>query len=84
MLLSNDGILVAVVVIDKETGELLRGPEIISRGFVYEKESEALFDEVTAQCRKVLSRQRDGRRRRRGDGEGQHRFGALAEDRQKP
>jgi len=59
MLLSNDGILVAVVVIDKDTGDLIRGPELISRGFVYEKESEALFDEVTAQCRRLLERQKN-------------------------
>lgn len=59
MLLSNDGILVAVAVVDKDTGELLRGPELISRGFVYEKESEALFEEVATQCRKSLAKNRD-------------------------
>lgn len=56
MILSNDGILVAVVVIDKDTGAYIKGPEIVSRGFVYEKESEALFDEVGKVCRKALSK----------------------------
>ncbi len=57
MLLSNDGILVAVVVIDKDTGAFLKGPEIVSRGFVYEKENEALFEEVGKECRKALMKQ---------------------------
>jgi len=42
-LLSQDGLFVAVVTIDKQTCSLVSGPEIISRGFVYVKESEELM-----------------------------------------
>lgn len=43
-MLSQDGILLAVLTVDKETGELLAGPEIVSRGFVYIRDSEELLD----------------------------------------
>ena len=53
--LSKDGVVVAVLVIDKETGALLAPPEIISRGFVYMRESEELIGEavylLTEKCR---------------------------------
>ncbi|HKS70068.1 MAG TPA: ribonuclease J [Ktedonobacterales bacterium] len=42
--LSADGVLVVVLTIDAETGEPMGAPDIISRGFVYERESEALMD----------------------------------------
>lgn len=45
-LLSQDGILTVVVTIDKESNSVLAGPDIISRGFVYVKESEALMREA--------------------------------------
>ncbi|SCJ19714.1 Ribonuclease J 1 [uncultured Clostridium sp.] len=41
--LSEDGLMVAVLALSKETGELISEPEIISRGFVYVKESEDLI-----------------------------------------
>ena len=44
--LSQDGLMVVVVTIEKESGCLVAGPDIISRGFVYVRESEALMAEA--------------------------------------
>lgn len=48
--LSQDGIIIVVVSIDRASGIVISGPEIISRGFVYVRESEELMDE----SRKIL------------------------------
>ncbi|WP_232697095.1 ribonuclease J [Brevibacillus daliensis] len=45
-LLSQDGILVVVVTLSKQNGTILSGPDIISRGFVYVRESEELMEEA--------------------------------------
>ena len=45
--LSQDGILTAVLAIDKESKEIISGPDIISRGFVYVKDSNDLLNETT-------------------------------------
>ena len=45
-LLSQDGILVVVVTLSKQDGKIVSGPDIISRGFVYVRESEGLLDEA--------------------------------------
>lgn len=45
-LLSQDGILVVVVTLSKQNGAIVSGPDIISRGFVYVRESEGLLDEA--------------------------------------
>jgi ribonuclease J len=43
-MLSQDGILMAVMTIDKETGQPLAGPDIVSRGFVYMRDAEELLE----------------------------------------
>lgn len=53
--LSQDGILTVVVTIEKESGQVIAGPDIISRGFVYVRESEGLMDEAREIVREVLS-----------------------------
>ena len=45
-LLSENGLIIVVVTLDRYSGQLLAGPEIVSRGFVYVKESEDLLDET--------------------------------------
>ncbi|BAS28393.1 ribonuclease J [Limnochorda pilosa] len=55
-LLSQDGILVVVVTVDKRTGQLVAGPEVVSRGFVYMRESEALMEDARLQVRRALER----------------------------
>jgi len=42
--LSQDGILMAVLTVDKETGQPIAGPDIISRGFVYMRGAEELLE----------------------------------------
>lgn len=42
--LSQDGILIVVLTVDKETGQPIAGPDIVSRGFVYMRDAEELMD----------------------------------------
>ncbi len=44
--LSEDGIIIVVATLDGITGELMSGPDVVSRGFVFVKESEALMEEA--------------------------------------
>ena len=44
--LSQDGLIVVVVTIESSSGSVIAGPDIISRGFVYVRESEDLMDQV--------------------------------------
>ena len=49
--LAEDGIMIVVLALDKYTNQLVSGPDIVSRGFVYVRESDALMDEA----REVIS-----------------------------
>ena len=44
--LSQDGVVVIVFTIDKKTGKLVAGPDIVTRGFVYSKESDDIIKEA--------------------------------------
>ena len=44
--LSQDGLIVIVMTMDGNTGEIVSGPDVVSRGFVYVRESETLMDDV--------------------------------------
>ena len=44
--LSQDGLIIIVLTMDSSTGEVVAGPDVISRGFVYVRESENLMDDV--------------------------------------
>ncbi|TAH63672.1 MAG: ribonuclease J [Gottschalkiaceae bacterium] len=52
--LSEDGLIVIVVTISKQDGSVISGPDIVSRGFVYVRESEDLMEEARKLVREVL------------------------------
>ncbi|WP_294499926.1 ribonuclease J [uncultured Gemmiger sp.] len=54
--LSEDGIIVVTVTIDGRSGRVLSGPELVSRGFVYVRESEELMDGARTQVEIALDR----------------------------
>lgn len=53
--LSQDGILTVVVTMGKDTGGVIAGPDIISRGFVYVRESEDLMEKAREVVREALA-----------------------------
>ncbi len=53
--LANDGILIVVVGMDAQSGLLVSGPDIVSRGFVYVRESEELLDEARQRVKAALN-----------------------------
>lgn len=58
--LSEDGLIIAVATIESESGAILAGPDIVSRGFVYVRESEELIDAAQKLLMKTLQGCLDG------------------------
>lgn len=54
--LSQDGILIVVVTINRDNGKIVAGPDIVSRGFVYVRESEELMDGAKNRVHQTLKR----------------------------
>ncbi len=52
--LAEDGLIVAVATIESESGTILAGPDILSRGFVYVRESEEMMEAARDILRKTL------------------------------
>ncbi len=57
--LSQDGILIVTFTMNRQTNRVVSGPDIVSRGFVYVRESEALMDEARARVQQALDRCED-------------------------
>lgn len=53
--LGEDGLIVVVCTISLATGELVAGPDVVSRGFVYVRESEPLLDETKALVQDIIN-----------------------------
>ncbi len=54
--LADDGIIIVAVSIDRITREVVAGPDVVSRGFVYVKESEELMSEINELVCNILER----------------------------
>ncbi len=52
--LAQDGLIVVVATIDPINGQIVSGPDLVSRGFVYVREAEELMDQARAIARRVL------------------------------
>jgi ribonuclease J len=54
-LLAEEGMVVVAVTVDRATGGVVAGPEIVSRGWVYEREAEAVLEDARAAVREALA-----------------------------
>lgn len=54
--LAEDGLLVVVVTIDRESGVVIAGPDIVSRGFIYIKEADALMEHLRKLSQSALDK----------------------------
>ena len=57
--LAQDGVLIALVALDRQSGELLRQPDIVSRGFVHMRESGELIEEAKKRVRDAVTQSRE-------------------------
>lgn len=53
--LAQDGLLVIVCTIDRNGGHIISGPDVVSRGFVYVRESEKLMNEVREMTKRIIA-----------------------------
>ena len=54
-LLSNNGIVIISASLDKKSKAIIAGPEILTRGFIYVKESEELLHEMKGICTRIIN-----------------------------
>ncbi len=52
--LAQDGLIIIVAALSSDSGQIVSGPDVISRGFVYVRESEDLIDKVKAVAKKSI------------------------------
>ena len=65
--LSQDGLIIVVMAINRDDQRLVSGPDIISRGFIYVRENEDIIENTRDVVRQILSQSslaRTGRRSR--------------------
>ena len=60
--LAEDGIMIVVLTLEKGSNRLLAGPDIVSRGFVYVRESEKLMEEAKVLLEEKLEKVLEGKR----------------------
>jgi ribonuclease J len=53
--LSEEGVVVVVVAVDRHTGEIVTGPEVITRGWVFAPEAEELLEEAREAVRTAIA-----------------------------
>jgi ribonuclease J len=53
-MLSENGMIIVVIAMDKRTSNIVAGPDIVTRGFVYVKENEELMDEIKLVAKEEL------------------------------
>lgn len=58
--LAQDGLVIVAVCIDRENGEIVSGPDVVTRGFVYVKESEELINAAREVAVRAIEAQMDG------------------------
>ncbi len=54
--LSQDGIFIVIVTVDKDTGRVVSGPDLISRGFVHQQTSDALLEAARGEVLKTINK----------------------------
>jgi len=54
--LSQDGIFIVIVTVDKDTGQVVSGPDLISRGFVHQQTSDALLEAARQQVLATINK----------------------------
>lgn len=55
-ILAEEGMLVIIVTLDKQSGQILKNPDIISRGFIYLKENQEMLGEIRRKIRSLVGK----------------------------